>query len=684
MIDYGAWGGVRWSISDTGRLVLRPIKNSDYDSTTQHNLISKDLGNPDLGMLPSGQPINPEDYGKLPRGDINHTILPTAFPWQLYSSSIKEVFAELGENDMPIKAIGDMKCLFSGLSQIVTARTFSGMNSFSTVEQEKMMGLENIDWSEATSLSHLFSGSIIEDSIYSYLEDHELELINIIQPNITDVSYMFEGCTGLGRLILRQVNPRNNITHTTGMFFGCTNLYDINTDIYFDCLIHMSEMFYNCQNLHYVPFLSDSNLSSLNHAQNTFDGCTNLEEIQLGAKYILTLDTEIDEEKTYYEYEGEELKIVTDPKEEFLHLYFEKTAKAPLEAIDYMFSNCQSLVKIYNLDNLDTSNVEWMDGIFTNCSQLKELNLSNFDTSSATSMCEMFDNCQSLTELDLSNFNTSNVTDMSYLFEDCINLTALNISSFRTPKVEYMNNMFKNCQSLTSLNLSGFSFTNTTNISYMFNNCINLNTLIFDQNLDTSHITNMNYTFSNCQALEELPSSFKLGGNNFTQTFYNCINLKGKIYTNPAKSALYTKTFDNTTKNIYLIDIPVSNYSTWKSMVKNYDNVHYNAEDVSNPTVIINNIKRVDSEGKTKPNGDYILVEIILTLYTNNLPEGWEAQTFAATVNGNLVQMYNPPTEIPSIEENQKVYKCNYLLYAPPNYSLNQLTITQTIISEEV
>lgn len=351
-----------------------------------------------------------------------------------------------------------------------------------------------------------------------------------------------------------------------------------------------------------------------------------------------------------------------------------------------MFGSCEALTTI-DISGFDMSNVTDMSFIFEDCPTLKSITMPTITVNNITNMSYMFSGCQSLTSLDLSSFNTSKVINMTYLFYNCSSLTALDLSNFDTSSVTNMSYMFYNCYSLTSLNLSSFSFNNTTNISYMFWTCINLKTLIFGQNLDTSNINNMNYAFYNCQALEEFPSSFKLGGQNLSHTFSSCRNLKGKIYTHPAKnSVLIGETFANTVKDIYLIDIPVSDYSCWRSIASNYDNVHCNADDVSNPTVTINSIKRVDSDGKIKPNGDYILVEIILTLYTNNLPEGWETRTFTITVNEevNPVQMYNPPIEIPSIEENQKVYKCSFMLNAPSGYSLDKLTITQTIISEEV
>ena len=55
-------------------------------------------------------------------------------------------------------------------------------------------------------------------------------------------------------------------------------------------------------------------------------------------------------------------------------------------------------------DKFDTSQVEYMDYMFANCTSLKSLDLSSIDTANVTYMGGMFYNCSSLTSLDISSF----------------------------------------------------------------------------------------------------------------------------------------------------------------------------------------------------------------------------------------------------------------------------------------
>ena len=59
----------------------------------------------------------------------------------------------------------------------------------------------------------------------------------------------------------------------------------------------------------------------------------------------------------------------------------------------------------------------------------------------------MFDNCGNLTELDLQNFNTTNVEDMGYMFTDCVNLTKLKVGKNFNVKKKW--DMFVGCTNLT-------------------------------------------------------------------------------------------------------------------------------------------------------------------------------------------------------------------------------------------
>ena len=125
--------------------------------------------------------------------------------------------------------------------------------------------------------------------------------------------------------------------------------------------------------------------------------------------------------------------------------------------------------KLVYAPNIDTSNVNDMGYMFSNCSSLKTVPL--FNTSNVNSMCYMFYDCKSLTSVPL--FNTSNVNSMSYMFYYCSSLTSVPL--FNTSNVNDMGYMFSFCKSLTSI--LEMDTSNVTNFKSMFYNCTSLTTI---------------------------------------------------------------------------------------------------------------------------------------------------------------------------------------------------------------
>ena len=217
-----------------------------------------------------------------------------------------------------------------------------------------------------------------------------------------------------------------------------------------------------------------------------------------------------------------------------------------------LFSDCGNLIDITGLDNLNTSQVTSMIGMFANCSKLSELDVSKFNTSKVTNMQDMFMNCSNLTSLDLSSFNTSKVTDMRDMFElcstltsldlsnfdtsqvtdmqsmfyDCSNLIKLDLNTFNTSKVTNMINMFEGCSKLSELNLSNFDTSQVTDMSWMFEGCSSLTKLDLNS-FDTSKVTTMRAMFYGCSSITQLDlSSFDTSQvTNMSWMFYNCSNL---------------------------------------------------------------------------------------------------------------------------------------------------------------
>ena len=156
--------------------------------------------------------------------------------------------------------------------------------------------------------------------------------------------------------------------------------------------------------------------------------------------------------------------------------------------IDLWFYGLSSLTSIENINNLDTSNVTNMNGMFYGCSTLTNIDVSSFNTSKVTDMSNMFRGCSELLTINLSGLDTSNVTNMNSMFFECGKLTDINLNEIDTINVTNMGSMFYGCSTLTNIDVSSFNTSKVINMMHMFRNCSSL------QKLDVSNfdVTNTN------------------------------------------------------------------------------------------------------------------------------------------------------------------------------------------------
>ena len=125
----------------------------------------------------------------------------------------------------------------------------------------------------------------------------------------------------------------------------------------------------------------------------------------------------------------------------------------------------------------------------------------NLNTSHVTNMRGLFYGCSKLTSVDLSHFNTNDVTDMGYMFYGCNGLTSLDLSSFITFRVSSMYAMFERCSGLTSLDLSNFDTSRVLEMDEMFYGCSNLTTIYVGNDWSTDFVNSSRIMFYNCTSL---------------------------------------------------------------------------------------------------------------------------------------------------------------------------------------
>ena len=191
------------------------------------------------------------------------------------------------------------------------------------------------------------------------------------------------------------------------------------------------------------------------------------------------------------------------------------------------FNRCKNLTEIEGIENLNTSMVEDMSGMFEECRALAAIDLSHFNTENVTSMADMFFRCKTLEKLDLSSFNTSKVKNLDLMFYQCEKIKSLDLSNFDTQNVVYMFGVFNGCTALTSLNVSSWNTENAKDMHSLFGGCQNL-TEINISHFNTGQVENMSGMFSSCDAITSLDLSFMNTENvkNMSGMFYGNKNLK--------------------------------------------------------------------------------------------------------------------------------------------------------------
>ena len=192
--------------------------------------------------------------------------------------------------------------------------------------------------------------------------------------NVTNMSYMFDGCVNLTSIPL--LNTRS-VTDMQYMFENCykvTTISELNTSN----VTNMYNMFRYCRALTTIPLLDTSKATSM---QNMFTNCANLTAIPL-------LNT------------------------------------SKVTSMSSMFYSCANLTAIPELDTRNVNNMSSMFGACINLISVPELN-----TSKVTSMSSMFNNCPKLTTV--AGLNMINVTNASSMFTGDINLTNLTLKNIK-------------------------------------------------------------------------------------------------------------------------------------------------------------------------------------------------------------------------------------------------------------
>lgn len=490
--------------------------------------------------------------------------------------------------------VTDLNGMFRGCASL-TELDLSGSNA------EKVKNMGNM-FDGCVALSNLnlsgFKTGSVTDMRYLFSSCQSLESLDLSGFNTENVSSMvsmFTQCSSLRSLDLSSFNT-SKVIDMNLMFYMCTNLESIDLSSFdTENLQQMAHMFYSCTKLETLDLSSFAtpNMTSMLCA---FQYCKNLKTIYVTSAFTTDKVTEgpyafagcvnlpnFNPDKTGVEMAhtgaGGYLTAATaswvrwDAPTGTLSFHRSATKPAGDNILDLgygnypnwdthaaeikkvvfkagfrdethtrcskWFSGCTNLTSIEGIENLNTSNVKYMNEMFGQCSNLETLDLSHFNTEKVGNMSNMFNGCTKLRDLNISSFNTENVTNMYGVFYGCSSLDSLDLSHFNTRNVrkDGMNYMFNGCSSLSSLNVSNFTTDKPgMQLDGLFQGCSSLQTLDLSS-FDTRGAGSVNYLFDGCSALQTIYVSdlFKIYGVTSSNMFRDCHLLKGAISFEPTK-----------------------------------------------------------------------------------------------------------------------------------------------------
>ena len=490
--------------------------------------------------------------------------------------------------------VTDLNGMFRGCASL-TELDLSGSNA------EKVKNMGNM-FDGCVALSNLnlsgFKTGSVTDMRYLFSSCQSLESLDLSGFNTENVSSMvsmFTQCSSLRSLDLSSFNT-SKVIDMNLMFYMCTNLESIDLSSFdTENLQQMAHMFYSCTKLEMLDLSSFAtpNMTSMLCA---FQYCKNLKTIYVTSAFTTDKVTEgpyafagcvnlpnFNPDKTGVEMAhtgaGGYLTAATaswvrwDAPTGTLSFHRSATKPAGDNILDLgygnypnwdthaaeikkvvfkagfrdethtrcskWFSGCTNLTSIEGIENLNTSNVKYMNEMFGQCSNLETLDLSHFNTEKVGNMSNMFNGCTKLRDLNISSFNTENVTNMYGMFYGCSSLDSLDLSHFNTRNVrkDGMNYMFNGCSSLSSLNVSNFTTDKPgMQLDGLFQGCSSLQTLDLSS-FDTRGAGSVNYLFDGCSALQTIYVSdlFKIYGVTSSNMFRDCHLLKGAISFEPTK-----------------------------------------------------------------------------------------------------------------------------------------------------
>lgn len=361
----------------------------------------------------------------------------------------------------------------------------SWFNGF--LQLTEIKGIKNLNTSNVSDMAYMFAGC-------SNLKSVDLTYMNL--QNVEDMSYMFYYCLALNTVYLKGLNTYN-VKYMNSMFEFCTSLGYLDLSSFNTQNVqNVQKMFFQCRSLKaiYASPMFVVNITKPTSKADMFSGCFKLAG-ETKSYYPTHVNGDFAKIDGGYFLNAADLRPWVKQNDKTFTFYYGYKKTKTLGKGEYKL---EDWLNKKNNDKTSFTKATFDESFalyqpiscedwFNNYTKLEEIeNLHYLNTSKVTTMHNMFYKCTSLKSLGLSAFETSNVEDFGYMFWKCNRLESLDVSSFDTSAATNMWAMFTYCQKLKTIDLTNFETANVKRMSYMFSSCTNLKAVIVGSKFSNS------------------------------------------------------------------------------------------------------------------------------------------------------------------------------------------------------
>ena len=222
----------------------------------------------------------------------NHRESRSGKTWGIDEMSYNSIPVWAGKEEHPNNVVTKVvfDASFKDFRPTTTRSWFYYLSELTTIE-----GLENLNTSAVTNMRYMFEGcsrltelnvsnfntSAVTNMQGMFFDCSRLTELNVSNFNIfavTNMEGMFYGCSGLTSLNVSNFNT-SAVTNMAGMFEGCSGLKELNVSSFnTSAVTDMAGMFVSCSGLTFLN-LSNFNTSAVTDMREMFSGCSGLKTI---------------------------------------------------------------------------------------------------------------------------------------------------------------------------------------------------------------------------------------------------------------------------------------------------------------------------------------------------------------------------------------------------------------------